>query len=68
MLPGVGANSIAPSVSRPDNDPIRVLDDIVSQVPGMVWSLTSDPAEPHAGLELGEFCAAGRRIGITVSP
>ena len=46
----------------------RMLDEIVKQVPGLMWFVTYDTEAPHYGLQVGFLCADGSTVGITVFP
>jgi hypothetical protein len=46
----------------------RMLDDIVKQVPGLVWLVTYDFDAPDYGLEVGLLCGGGAAVRITVFP
>jgi hypothetical protein len=46
----------------------RMLDDIVKQVPGLVWLVTYDIDAPNYGLEVGLVCGGGAAVRITVFP
>jgi hypothetical protein len=46
---------------------IGTLDNIVRQVPGLVWRLTYDPAAPLESLRIGIICADGSWMGADVN-
>jgi len=46
----------------------RMLDEIVRQVPGLMWFVTYDIEAPHYGLQVGLLCGDGSTVGITVFP
>ena len=46
----------------------RMLDEIVKQVPGLMWFITYDTDAPHYGLQVGLLCGDGSTVGITVFP
>lgn len=46
----------------------RMLDEIVKQVPGLMWFVTYDTEAPHYGLQVGLLCGDGSTVGITVFP
>jgi hypothetical protein len=43
------------------------LDDIVTQVPGLVWLITFDAEELNSGLKLGVVCPGGESLKMTIA-